>query len=38
VFIHDRDETLWFWNAHTSRLAIADYNGDGRPDSTSARR
>lgn len=29
---HRAGESLWFWNQPTSPLAIADYNGDGRPD------
>jgi hypothetical protein len=26
-------DTMWFWYGSESSLAIADYNGDGRPDS-----
>jgi hypothetical protein len=25
-------DTMWFWHSSASDLAIADYNGDGRPD------
>lgn len=32
ISIHERGETLWFVDARASRLAIADYNADGRPD------
>lgn len=30
--LHTPGETLWFWRVRPTKLVIADYNGDGRPE------